>query len=112
MKRAAVQQRTSALVPARTRIRSELSGFGIEMEQQYWAWPTHSGYTDQHGIDWVAFLQPLAEFVKNNPDLGNCLRWLTACWLTGCGGEFLPVLPVTAHNRIRAVRKFLLDTIA
>jgi hypothetical protein len=31
-----------------------------------------------------------------------------ACWLTGCGGEFLPVLPVTAHNRIRAVRKFLL----
>jgi hypothetical protein len=112
MRRAAFRQRTSILTSARIRIRSELRGLGIEMDEQYWVWPTQSGYTDQRGIDWVSFLQPLSEFVQDNPDLGNCLRWLMACWLTGCGGEFLPVLPVTAHNRIRAVRKFLLALFA
>lgn len=45
--------------------------------------------------------------MHSNPELGETFRWLSACWLTGCGGEFQPVLPSSAHNRLVMVRKLL-----
>lgn len=107
MQQAALQQRASGLSLEQARVRAGMITLGIDMDAPCWVWPAQATYTARRRLDWAVFLRPLEGAIRVNPQLGSALQWLAACWLTGCGGEFLPVHPSTAHNRILNVRRLL-----
>lgn len=40
------------------------------------------------------------------------MRWLCACWLSGCGGEFQPITFITTRCRLRTTRRILAQLLA
>ena len=107
MSPAASLRRISAFSPEQTRVKASLATLKVEFNDRCWIWHEQPSFTACRKIDWESFLAPLSEYVNANQGLGETLRWLTACWLTGCGGEFVPVAASTVHNRIRMVRQLL-----
>ncbi len=107
MRQAALHQRPSVLSLEQARVRAGMIKLGIDMDEACWVWPVQATYTARRRLDWATFLRPLAGALRVNPQLASTLQWLAACWLTGCGGEFLPVHPSTVHNRLLSVRRVL-----
>jgi len=112
MVNAATPQRLARDPSARARIRAALLRLGIKLEEPCWAWST-SYATAEHcrRFNWETFLRPLSVCLSSDPQLPNALRWLAACWVTGCGDEFLPISFATCCTRLRMMRPLLTDLI-
>jgi hypothetical protein len=109
MKGSLALQRTSTLSSAQQGVKAGLREMGIGIDDRLWVWPAQFG--EGVRIDWASFIAPFSS-IEDHLLLGETLRWLMACWLTGCGGQFVPVAPATAKQRIQIVRKFLLALVA
>lgn len=112
MEQALAPKREIEVSPQQIRVKAALSKLGIELEDKCWVWPEPLAFPGRRKINWATFLAPLSEYLRANPTLPDSFRWLTACWLTGCGGEFKPMAPNSVHNRTRVVRRFLCALLA
>jgi len=106
MPRSAAATSVPVLSSAQMRVRESMAQFGIEIAADIWVWP-HTSQSTHKQIDWATYVQPLSKAMEADAQLGWTLRWLCACWLTGCGGEFASWRHSTTYNRLCMVHRAL-----
>jgi len=111
MTNVALEAKVVPICDGQARVAMWMEGVGIDVRSAVWLYPTsvtqpYAAIAERR-IDWTKFLIPLSGSLEANPDLGDTLRWLAACWLSGCGGEFHPVTWITTRIRLCTTRRML-----
>ena len=107
MRAAAITRALPRLNVDQRRVMGALRPFGIALNADTWVWPALPGAVHNREFRWSTFLKPFARARMSQDEAGAVLRWLAACWLTGCGGECKPTRPRRVVNQLRDVRRLL-----
>lgn len=107
MARASANRSASLPADSRARVAAWMRAQGVEIDAPIWQFPLGKADYRPNRIVWARFLRGFPDESASTDLAGEVLRWVGACWLSGCGGECRRTRFGEARDRLRLVRRIL-----